>query len=67
MLLHGKISPDHRVVERKIKLGLETPTKYEVSSGLSEKELVEIAGKDKLKVSDTVMTKMIELNQAGRR
>ena len=60
------VAPNHRIEERKIKLGLETSTKYEVISGLSEKDKVVVAGRDKLKIGDFVTPKVIQLNQSEK-
>jgi RND family efflux transporter MFP subunit len=57
------ITPDHRIDERQVKLGLETATKYEVVSGLSEKELVIVAGRNQLRVGDVVEPKLVTFEQ----
>ncbi len=57
------ITPDHHIEERQVKLGLETSTKYEVVSGLSEKELVIVAGRNQLRVGDVVEPKLVTFEQ----
>ena len=53
------VAPNKRIEERKVVLGIETPTKYEVLSGLSENEQVIVAGRDRLKVGETVEPKRV--------
>jgi RND family efflux transporter MFP subunit len=49
---------DHDVVEeRPVELGLETPTRYEVLSGLKDGELVVTAGRSQLKPGQKVIAK----------
>ena len=56
------INQDHQVEERPVKLGLETPDKYEVLSGLREGDLVVIGNRSKLQVGQKVEPKLIQLS-----
>ncbi|CAL1241815.1 efflux RND transporter periplasmic adaptor subunit [Candidatus Methylocalor cossyra] len=55
------VTPDKRIEERQVTLGLQTATRYEVLSGLSENEQVIVAGRDRLKVGEAVEPKLIAL------
>jgi multidrug efflux pump subunit AcrA (membrane-fusion protein) len=48
------VDASHRVAERTVKLGLETPSRYEVLSGLHEGELVMIGNPGQVPVGDRV-------------
>ena len=48
------VDASHRVAERAVKLGLETPSRYEVLSGLQEGELVMIGNPGQVPVGDRV-------------
>ena len=51
------VNAHHEIEERAISLGLETPTKYEVLSGLQEGELVMIGGRTAVHAGEKVETK----------
>ena len=53
------INAQHQVEERAVTLGLETPGKYEVTSGLSEGDLVIIGSRSQVKPGQTVEPKLI--------
>jgi RND family efflux transporter MFP subunit len=55
------INAQHKIEEHTIQLGIETPTRYEVLSGLKEGELVMIGNRAQVHVGQTVATKMISL------
>jgi RND family efflux transporter MFP subunit len=54
------VNKDHKIEERTISLGLETPQKLEVLSGLSENDLVMIGSRTQLKPGQLVEPKPIE-------
>jgi RND family efflux transporter MFP subunit len=59
------INADHEIESRPVKLGMETPDKYEVISGLNEGELVMIGNRSLVHPGQKVETKLI--GQAGAR
>jgi len=56
------VNQDDQIEERPVKLGLETPDKYEVLSGLHEGELVVIGGGSKLQAGQKVEPKLIQVS-----
>jgi RND family efflux transporter MFP subunit len=56
------INRNQQVEEHPVKLGLETPDKYEVLSGLHEGDLVVIGNRSKLQVGQKVEPKLIQLS-----
>jgi RND family efflux transporter MFP subunit len=58
------IGKDGRIEERIVKLGIETPTHYEVLSGVQEGELVMIGNRSQVRVGQKVATKKIEVAAA---
>ena len=52
------VDADHRIQERPIKVGLETPTKYEVLSGLKDGDLVAIGNLSQLRPKQQVEAKL---------
>jgi RND family efflux transporter MFP subunit len=57
------ITPNNRVEQRKIALGLETANAIEVRSGLNEGDLVVISGRSSLQPGEEVRPKLTELKQ----
>jgi RND family efflux transporter MFP subunit len=55
------IDADNKVEERTVKLGLETPTKYEVLSGLKAGEMVLIGDASQVKPGEKVQPKLVNL------
>jgi RND family efflux transporter MFP subunit len=55
------ISDGHQIEERPVQLGIETPTKYEVLSGLKEGELVMIGNRSQVHIGQNVTTKLVDL------
>ena len=55
------VNQDNQIEERTVKLGLETPDKYEVLSGLQEGNLVVIGNRSGFQVGQKVEPKMIQL------
>jgi RND family efflux transporter MFP subunit len=55
------VTADKKIEERAIQLGIETPTRYEVTAGLREGELVMIGNRAQVHVGQTVTTKMVSL------
>ena len=53
---------DHEIEERTVKLGLETPDKYEVVSGLNEGDLVVIGNRCKFQPGQKVEPKFLQLS-----
>ena len=56
------VNHDNKIEERAIKLGMETPDKYEVLSGLHEGELVVIGNPSGFQAGQKVEPKLIELS-----
>lgn len=56
------INSNDQVEERPVKLGMETPEKYEVLSGVREGDLVVVGSRSKLQVGQKVAPKLIELS-----
>ena len=56
------VNHDNQIEVRPVELGLETPDKYEVLSGLREGELVVIGNRSKLQAGQKVEPKLIELS-----
>ena len=56
------VNQDNQIEERAVKLGLETPDKYEVLSGLNEGDLVVIGNRAGFQVGQKVEPKLIELS-----
>ena len=56
------VNPDNRIEERPVKLGLETPDKYEVLSGLHEGELVVIGNPSGFQAGQKVRPKLVQLS-----
>lgn len=55
------VNAEKKIEERVVRLGIETPTKYEVLSGLREGELVMIGNRAQVRVGQKVVTKAINL------
>jgi RND family efflux transporter MFP subunit len=55
------INAEKKIEERIVKLGIETPTKWEVISGLKAGELVMIGNRAQVRVGQKVATKKVEL------
>jgi len=55
------VNANHEIEERAVTLGLETPTKYEVLSGLKEGELVIIGNPGQIKPGQKVEAKLVSL------
>jgi RND family efflux transporter MFP subunit len=55
------VNANHEIEERAVKLGLETPTKYEVLSGVSEGDLVIIGSAPRAKSGQKVEPKLVSL------
>jgi RND family efflux transporter MFP subunit len=55
------INAEKKIEERMVKLGIETPTKWEVLSGVKAGELVMIGNRAQVRVGQKVTTKMVEL------
>ena len=56
------VNQDNQIEERPVKLGLETPDKYEVLSGLHEGDLVVIGNGSKLQAGQKVEPKLIQIS-----
>jgi len=56
------VNRDHQIEQRAVRLGLETPEKYEVLSGLQEGELVVIGNQSELSAGEKVEPKLIRLS-----
>jgi membrane fusion protein (multidrug efflux system) len=53
------VNANNEVEERTVTLGLETPTKYEVLSGVKEGDLVVIGDTSQIKPGETVEPKLM--------
>ena len=56
------VNHDNQIEERAVKLGLETPDKYEVLSGLHEGDLVVIGNRAGFQAGQKVEPKLIQLS-----
>ncbi len=56
------INANNQIEERTVKLGLETPDRYEVLSGLREGELVVIGNRSAYEAGEKVQPKMLQLS-----
>lgn len=54
------VSSDGELEVRPVRLGLETPNRYEITSGLSEGDLVVVAGRSELRVGEKVKPKQVD-------
>ncbi len=59
------VDSSKRIEERQVTLGIETPTKFEVVSGLKEGDLVVVGSRSQLSVGQTVEPKVIKEDGAG--
>jgi len=59
------VNANHELEERQIKLGLETPDKYEVLSGLNEGDLVVVGKSASLHAGEKIEPKVIELSMTS--
>ena len=59
------VTKDNRIVERIVTVGLETPTKLEILSGLAENDLVMIGSRALITVGQTVQPKLLEATKAN--
>ncbi|HXI38753.1 MAG TPA: efflux RND transporter periplasmic adaptor subunit [Bryobacteraceae bacterium] len=55
------VTPDKQIEERPVKLGIETPTKVEVLSGIAENDLVVVSGRGGVRVGERVEPKIVDL------
>jgi RND family efflux transporter MFP subunit len=55
------VNPENKLEERIVQVGIETPNKVEVLSGLRENELVVVGSRGQLKPGQLVMPKIIQL------
>lgn len=58
------VNAEKRIEERPVRLGIETPTKVEVLSGLHANELVVVGSRNQLRPGQKVETKLIELAES---
>ncbi|MDF9392086.1 efflux RND transporter periplasmic adaptor subunit [Methylococcus capsulatus] len=59
------VGPDGKVAERKLKLGIRSPDRYEVISGLTENEKVIVAGRSGFVPGQTVQTRTVSFDAPG--
>lgn len=59
------VNANHELEEKQVKLGLETPAKYEVLSGLNEGELVVVGKQAGFRVGEKIEPKFLELSMNG--
>jgi len=60
-----RVNAEHQIEERPVKLGIETPNRAEVVSGLQENDLVVVGNRSQLRPGMTVKPKMVEAGKAG--
>ncbi len=58
------VNGENRIEERQVRLGIQTPTRYEVVSGLKENDLIVVGSRSTLRVGQLVEPKPIELTAA---
>ncbi len=58
------VNAEKRIEERRVKLGIETPTRFEIISGLKENDLVIVGNRSALKVGQRVEPKPIAVADA---
>jgi multidrug efflux pump subunit AcrA (membrane-fusion protein) len=56
---------EKKIEERAVRLGIETPTKVEVLSGLQENDLVIVGSRSQLKPGQRVEPKIVEVRNKG--
>lgn len=56
------VDPDGKVEDRKLKLGIKSPDRYEVISGLAENEKVIVAGRSRFVPGQTVQTRTVSFD-----
>jgi RND family efflux transporter MFP subunit len=54
------VNADRKIEERTVKIGMETPSMLEISSGLVEGDIVMVGGRSQLKPGQTVDVKMVQ-------
>lgn len=59
------VTKDNKIEERTVTVGLETPTKVEILSGLAENELVMIGSRAQIAPGQSVQPKLIEATKAN--
>ncbi|MBX7208654.1 MAG: efflux RND transporter periplasmic adaptor subunit [Verrucomicrobiaceae bacterium] len=59
------VNKDNKIEERTVTVGLETPTKVEILSGLAENDLVMIGSRAQIAPGQTVQPKLIEVAKAN--
>ncbi len=59
------VSDGGRLEERKVALGLESPTQIEITSGVHEGQLVVVGNRNQLKAGQVVQPKVMEASAAG--
>ena len=55
------VTPNHEIEERTVTLGLETPDKYEVVSGLNEGDLVVLGNRTQFQTGQKVEPKIVQV------
>jgi hypothetical protein len=53
------VNPQQELDARPVGLGLETPSRYEVKSGLKEGDLVMVGSRSEIKAGERVETKLV--------
>lgn len=59
------VNRNNKIEERPVKLGLETPDRAEILSGVQAGEFVFIGNRSQVRVGTTVQTKLLETNQTS--
>jgi hypothetical protein len=58
------VNRENRIEERPVRLGIETPAKYEILSGLAEGEQVMIGSRSSVRAGQMVNPKPVEITSA---
>ncbi len=58
------VNQDNKIEERPVTVGVETPTRYEIVSGLKENDRVVVGNRSELKVGQLVEPKVIQMTDA---
>jgi RND family efflux transporter MFP subunit len=59
------VSDDGRLDERKVRIGLESPTEIEITSGVDEGQMTVIGNRNQLKAGQTVQPKIVQTPTPG--
>ena len=58
------VNPQREIEERRVKLGIETPSKIEVLAGLSPNDLVIVGNRSQFKPGQAVQPKLVDVSES---